>query len=45
MPLNLIIPSSWQRRLAPQLFALDERLLRRWPSLRKHCRNTILVLE
>jgi SAM-dependent methyltransferase len=45
MPFNLLVPESWQRRLARRLFRLDDRLLARWPSLRKHCRSTILVLE
>jgi ubiquinone/menaquinone biosynthesis C-methylase UbiE len=45
MPLNLVLPAAWQRRLARRLHALDERLLARWPSLGKHCRITFLVLE
>ena len=44
MPLNLALPRSWQRSLAPRVFALDDRLMQRWPGLRKHARVTILVL-
>jgi ubiquinone/menaquinone biosynthesis C-methylase UbiE len=45
MPLNLVLPRSWQRRLAPRLHATDRRLLATWPGLSKYARLTILVLE
>lgn len=45
MPLNFVLPRSWQRKLAPRLHAADRRLLARWPGLSKYARLTILVLE
>ena len=45
MPLNLVLPRSWQRALAARVSALDDRLLARYPQLRRFARSTFLVLE
>ena len=45
MPLNLVIPRSWQEALAPRIAALDDRLMARYPRLRRHARMTHIVLE
>jgi ubiquinone/menaquinone biosynthesis C-methylase UbiE len=45
MPLNLVLPKAAQRRLAKRVWALDDRLLARFPSLRKYARSTFLVLK
>jgi SAM-dependent methyltransferase len=45
MPLNLVLPSASQRRLARRIGALDERVRDRFPAVRKHSRITFLVLE
>jgi ubiquinone/menaquinone biosynthesis C-methylase UbiE len=45
MPLNLVLPKAAQRRLAKRVWALDDRLLGRFPSLRKYARSTFLVLK
>jgi ubiquinone/menaquinone biosynthesis C-methylase UbiE len=45
MPLNLILPKSLQKRLARRVWAFDDRMLARYPWLRKHARSTFLVLK
>jgi ubiquinone/menaquinone biosynthesis C-methylase UbiE len=45
MPLNLVLPKAAQRQLAKRVWALDDRLLARFPSLRKYSRSTFLVLK
>jgi SAM-dependent methyltransferase len=45
MPLNLLLPKSLQKRLARRVWAFDDRMLARFPSLRKHARSTFLVLK
>lgn len=45
MPLNLILPVSFQRPLARRVGALDDYLLGRFPAVRKYARITFLVLE
>lgn len=45
MPLNLVLPSAAQRRLARGVGALDDRIRDRFPAIRKHSRITFLVLE
>jgi ubiquinone/menaquinone biosynthesis C-methylase UbiE len=45
MPLNLVLPKAAQRLLARRVWALDDRLLARFPSLRKYSRSTFLVLK
>lgn len=45
MPVNLVLPRRAQRALAPKINALDDRLIAARPSLRKHCRVTVLVLQ
>jgi SAM-dependent methyltransferase len=45
MPLNLFLPSGAQDRLARWAWSLDERLMARFPGLRKHARITFLLLE
>jgi ubiquinone/menaquinone biosynthesis C-methylase UbiE len=45
MPLNLILPKRLQKRLARRVWAFDDRMLARFPSLRKHARSTFLVLK
>jgi ubiquinone/menaquinone biosynthesis C-methylase UbiE len=45
MPLNLVLSSRGRRALAAKLSRMDDRVLSRWPRLRKHARITLLVLE
>jgi SAM-dependent methyltransferase len=45
MPLNLVLPTSWQQALAPRVRRLDDRLLARYPGLRPFARSTFLILE
>ena len=45
MPLNLFAPPGMQRRFAARLAPLDDRLLERWPTLRKYARRTILIMR
>jgi len=45
MPLNLLLPRRWQRPLARRVTAFDDRILERYPGLRKYARTTFLVLE
>jgi ubiquinone/menaquinone biosynthesis C-methylase UbiE len=45
MPLNLILPKALQKRLARRVWAFDDRMLARFPGLRKHARSTFLVLK
>jgi SAM-dependent methyltransferase len=45
MPLNLILPTRLQRRLARVVGAADDRVLERFPSTHKFSRITFLVLE
>jgi ubiquinone/menaquinone biosynthesis C-methylase UbiE len=45
MPLNLVLPQGAQKRLARRVHRLDDRVLERWPSARKHARITFLVLK
>ncbi|HEX4564182.1 MAG TPA: class I SAM-dependent methyltransferase [Solirubrobacteraceae bacterium] len=45
MPLNLVLPRRAQRALARLVGAIDDRVLERFPSLRKHSRITFLVLQ
>lgn len=45
MPLNLLLPRRAQEALAKRLGRVDDRLLQRFPRLRKHGRITILILE
>lgn len=45
MPLNLVLPREWQRRLARRVGRWDDWLLARFPSLRRHARVSILVLR
>jgi hypothetical protein len=45
MPLNLVLPRSWQRALARRIRELDDRLLGRYPQLGRFARSTFLVLE
>jgi SAM-dependent methyltransferase len=45
MPLNLLTPPRWQRRLAGRISALDDRLLERHPRLRPYARTTMIVLS
>jgi SAM-dependent methyltransferase len=45
MPLNLVLPQRAQRVLARVVGASDDRVLERFPSLRKHARITFLVLQ
>jgi ubiquinone/menaquinone biosynthesis C-methylase UbiE len=45
MPLNLVLPRALQKRLARRVWAFDDRMLARHPSLRKHARSTFLVLK
>jgi SAM-dependent methyltransferase len=45
MPLNLVLPHSWQRALARRVRRLDDSLLARYPQLRHFARSTFLVLE
>jgi SAM-dependent methyltransferase len=45
MPLNLVLPPRAQRALARAVGATDDRVLERFPSLRRHARITFLVLQ
>lgn len=45
MPLNLVLPKKWQRPLAQRVSAFDDRVLKRYPRLRRYARTTFLVLE
>jgi SAM-dependent methyltransferase len=45
MPLNLVLPRSWQKALARRLAPVDDRLLERFPFLRRYARVSILILE
>jgi ubiquinone/menaquinone biosynthesis C-methylase UbiE len=45
MPLNLVLPKRLQKRLAQRVWAFDDRMLARFPSLRKHARSTFLILK
>jgi SAM-dependent methyltransferase len=45
MPLNLLLPVGAQERLARHVWALDERLMARFPGLRKYARITFLILK
>jgi len=45
MPLNLLLGDRAQVGVAERVWALDERLMARFPGLRKHARITFLVLK
>ncbi len=45
MPINLLLPRRWQRALARQVSALDDRILARWPALGRYARTTLIVLQ
>jgi SAM-dependent methyltransferase len=45
MPLNLLLPAGAQRRLARFAWSLDERLMKRFPGLRKYARLSFLILK
>ncbi|MCW3016620.1 MAG: Methyltransferase type 11 [Solirubrobacterales bacterium] len=45
MPLNLVLPTRLQRRLAKRVWRFDDRMLARFPGLRKHARSTFLVMK
>jgi SAM-dependent methyltransferase len=45
MPLNLVLGTSAQKRLARHVGALDDRVRARFPAVRKYSRITFLVLE
>ena len=45
MPLNLLLPVSWQQTLARRVRRLDDGLLHRYPRLGRYARTTHLVLE
>jgi SAM-dependent methyltransferase len=45
MPVNLLLPLRAQNRLAQRAWAFDERLMARFPALRKHARITFLMLS
>jgi ubiquinone/menaquinone biosynthesis C-methylase UbiE len=45
MPLNLVLPPKAQKRMAQRINRLDDRVLARYPSTRKHARSTFLILE
>ncbi len=45
MPLNLLLSGGAQDRLARRAWALDERLMERFPGLRKYARITFLLLS
>lgn len=45
MPLNLLLPVGAQRRLARFAWGLDERLMKRFPRLRRYARLTFLILK
>ncbi len=44
LPLNLVMPLRWQKRLARRLAAVDDLVLARFPALRRHARISFLVL-
>jgi hypothetical protein len=43
--LNLLLPVGVQDRVARLAWSLDERLMKRFPRLRKHARLTFLLLS
>jgi ubiquinone/menaquinone biosynthesis C-methylase UbiE len=45
MPLNLVLPKRAQQWLARRVWAADDRVLARFPSLRKYARSSFLVLK
>jgi SAM-dependent methyltransferase len=45
MPLNLVLPKRAQKWLARRVWAADDAVLARFPSLRKHARSTFLILK
>ena len=45
MPLNLLLPKRAQKWLARRVWALDDRVLARFPSMRKYARSTFLILK
>jgi SAM-dependent methyltransferase len=45
MPLNLFLPAGAQERLARFAWGLDERLMKRFPRLRRYTRLTFLILQ
>ena len=45
MGLNLVLPRGWQTPMAERVKALDDRLLERYPGLRRYARTTFLILE
>jgi SAM-dependent methyltransferase len=45
MPLNLFLPKRAQKWLARRVWALDDRVLARFPSMRKYARSTFLILK
>jgi SAM-dependent methyltransferase len=45
MPLNLLLPLAAQRALARTVGRADDRVLQRFPALRKYARISFLVLE
>jgi SAM-dependent methyltransferase len=45
MPLNLFLPAGAQRRIAGFAWNLDERLMKRFPRLRRYARLTFLILK
>jgi ubiquinone/menaquinone biosynthesis C-methylase UbiE len=45
MPLNLLLPARAQGKLARFAWWLDEKLMKRFPGLRKYARLTFLILK
>jgi hypothetical protein len=45
MPLNLVLPTGTQKRLARRVSAIDDRVRDRFPAVRKYSRITFLILE
>jgi ubiquinone/menaquinone biosynthesis C-methylase UbiE len=45
MPLNLVLSKNAQKRLAKRVWAADDKMLARYPGLRKHARATFLILK
>jgi SAM-dependent methyltransferase len=45
MPLNLFLPAGAQQRLARFAWSVDDRLMKRFPRLRKYARLTFLILK
>lgn len=43
-PVNLLLPRAMQESLARRVAPMDDRLLDRFPSIRKYARRTILVM-